>query len=323
MTVRRIATLLASLVLAATIAVPASAQTTTSSISGKVTADNGSPVPQANVMAVHVPTGARFGTQTNEQGGYLISNARTGGPYTITVKRIGFQSVSHDNVYLTLGSRARQDFKISEVATSLGAVAVTADRDEVAANANATTSVGRAQVENLPTLSRSLQDMTRLTPSGNANSFGGANFRYNNMTVDGASANYVSPFSNSYGGVAGTGPSGTPGAAAKSQPISLDAIEQVRVAIAPFDVTLGNFTGASINAVTRSGSNNLDGSAYLFGRNQSLTGKSADDAHTSIAAYHDYQFGTRVGGPISRDKAFYFLNAEVARRHEPLWLRTR
>ncbi len=320
MTVRRIATLLASLVLAATLAPRVSAQITTSAVSGHVTAESGAPVAQAEVIATHVPTGARFGTHTNDDGGYFIANARAGGPYTISVRRIGFQSATRDTVFLTLGTTSRQDFRLMQAVAALAAVTVLGDRDAIisAGHTGVGTSVGRNQIENLPSLSRSLQDMTRLTPSGNANSFGGSNFRYNNMTIDGASANDVFSFSNSYGGIAGVGPSGTPGAAAKSQPISLDAIEQVRVAVAPFDVTLGNFTGASINAVTRSGSNITEGSFYTFGRNQDLTGKSADDTPTPIAAYHDFQVGGRVGGPIAKDKAFYFFNAEIARRHEPL-----
>lgn len=296
-----------------------SAQITTSSINGRVLSDNGTPVPQAEVLAVHVPTGARFSTHTDDNGGYFLPNVRAGGPYTVTVRRISFSPESHESIFLSLGTTSRQDFHLAQAAVSLAAVAVTGSRDDAGTTrSNATTYIGKSQIENLPTLGRSMQDMTRLTPSGNANSFAGSNFRYNNITVDGASANDVFGFSNSYGGIAGVGPSGTPGAAAKSQPISLDAIEQVRVAVAPFDVTLGNFTGASINAVTRSGTNEMDGSFYGFGRNQTLTGKSADEARTAIPAYHDFQFGGRVGGPIVKDKAFYFFNAESGHRHEPL-----
>ncbi len=313
-------TLVAAAVLGVLLSSTASGQITTSAIGGRVTTEGGAPVAQADVVATHVPTGARFAGRTAEDGRYLIANVRAGGPYTVTVRRIGFQAQTRDTVSLALGVTARFDFTLQQAAATLSTVAVTATRDAIisAEHTGPTTTVSRQLIENLPTLSRSLQDMTRLTPQANANSFGGMNFRYNNITVDGASANDVFSFSNSYGGISGVGPSGTPGSAANSQPISLDAIEQIRVALAPYDVKLGNFAGANVNAVTRSGTNNVEGSFYSFGRNQDLTGGSADVAHTAMPAYHDYQVGGRVGGPIARDKAFYFLNAEVARREEPV-----
>jgi len=313
---RLIAAIAASVILTST----APAQITTSAVGGRVVAEGGAPVAQAEVVAIHVPTGARFGVKTAEDGRYLLANVRAGGPYTITVRRIGYQAQSRDTVDLALGTTARFDFVLQNAAATLSAVTVTASRDATLSpeHTGPATSVNRELIENLPTLSRSLQDMTRLMPQANANSFGGMNFRYNNITVDGASANDVFSFSNSYGGISGVGPSGTPGAAAKSQPISLDAIEQIRVALAPFDVKLGNFGGASVNAVTRSGSNKTEGSVYSYGRNQSLTGKSADAARTAMPAYHDYQAGGRVGGALRTDKAFYFVSGEIARRREPV-----
>jgi len=297
------------------------AQITTSAIAGRVTGDGGAPLGDVTVAATHVPTGARYGVQTTADGRFLLPNLRPGGPYQLVVRRIGYRAQSRDTVSLTLGQTTRFDFKLEPAATTLTAVTVNADRSAPIIDRERSgpqTNVDRQQIMNLPTLSRSLQDMTRLTPQGNANSFAGSNYRYNNITVDGASANDVFSFSNSYGGISGVGPSGTPGAAAKSQPISLDAIDQVTVAIAPYDVTLGNFAGASVNAVTRSGTNTVTGSFYSFGRNQTLTGKSADDARTAIPSYSDYSFGGRLGGPIKRDKAFFFGNVELARRNEPL-----
>ena len=296
------------------------AQTTTSSVAGHVTATGGAPLTAATIAVTHKPTGARYGTLSSADGSFLLANLKPGGPYTITVRRVGFRPLTRDSVFLVLGRTFRADAILDEVAATLSAVTVTADKSEISATASTgpSTAVDRHMIEVVPTLSRSLQDMTRLTPSGNANSFAGTNFRYNNITIDGAATNDVVSFSNSYGGVSGAGPTGTPGAGAKSQPISLDAIDQVQVVLAPFDVTLGNFTGASINAVTRSGSNERSGSLYTFGRNELLTGRSADDARSNIPAYHDYQVGGRLGGPMQQDKAFYFLNAEVARRHEPV-----
>jgi len=271
--------------------------------------------------ATFLATGERYGAQTDGDGRFTVANLRPGGPYRVETRRIGFRPEARQNVFLTLGQAQRLEFTVAEAATTLSAVTVTAPVVGAAINPQRRgpeTDIDVRALQSLPTLSRSLQDMTRLTPTGNANSFAGTNFRYNNITIDGAANNDVFSFSNSYGGISGSGPSGTPGAGAKSQPISLDAIDQVQVAIAPYDVRLGNFQGASVNAVTRSGTNAVSGSLYSFGRNQSLTGKSADDARTAIPSYHDYQVGGRVGGPIRQDKAFFFGNVEVARRKEPL-----
>lgn len=304
----------------ATVSVPAAqAQITTSSMSGHATSD-GKPVAGVNVIAVYVPTGERFGALTQSDGRFVLGNIRSGGPYTVTVRRIGFNPETRDGINTVLGVASVLDFTLVEAATTLSSVTVSADGDAIISKTRTgpSTNVNRERIETLPTLGRSLQDITRLTPQGGANSFGGTSFRYNNVSIDGASNNDVFSFSPSQGGISGVGPSGTPGAGARTQPISLDAIQEVQVVLAPFDVKLGNFTGGSINAVTRSGTNNLSGSVYSFGRNQMLTGKSADTARKSIADYSDYQFGGRAGGPILRNKAFFFLNAEVARRTEPI-----
>ena len=315
------AILAAALAPAALAPAAARAQVTTGALTGRVTGPGGAGVPNVAVLATLLATGERYGAQTGEDGRYTLANLKPGGPYRVETRRIGFRPDTRAGVAVTLGQSQRLDFSIAESATTLSEVTVTAAVPGSAINAQRRgpeTDVDARALQNLPTLSRSLQDMTRLTPTGNANSFAGTNFRYNNITIDGAANNDVFSFSSSYGGVSGTGPSGTPGAGAKSQPISLDAIDQVQVSIAPYDVRLGNFQGASVNAVTRSGTNDVGGSVYSFGRNQSLTGKSADDARTAIPAYHDYQVGGRIGGPIRRDKAFFFGNVEVARRHEPL-----
>ena len=315
-----------SAVILAALLAPAAAlhaQITTSTLTGRVTSAAGVGVPGVTIVATLAATGERYGAQTNGDGRFTLANLRPGGPYRVETRRIGFLPQTRPNVYLTLGQAQRVDFSVTEAATTLSEVTVSAPVTGAVINPEHTgpeTGIDATQLRNLPTLSRSLQDMTRLTPTGNANSFAGTNFRYNNITIDGAANNDVFSFSNSYGGVSGSGAQGTPGAGARSQPISLDAIDQVTVSVAPYDVTLGNFSGASINAVTRSGTNALSGSLYTFGRNQSLTGKSADAARTSVPSYHDYQVGGRLGGPILRDKAFFFGNVEVARRHEPLQL---
>ncbi|MBA3672188.1 MAG: TonB-dependent receptor [Gemmatimonadaceae bacterium] len=299
---------------------PSGAQVTGGTLAGRITTNAGAPLSGAVVAATYMPTGARYGAQTADDGRFVIANARSGGPYSITVRRIGYKQETRNDIYLSLGNTTRVDIMLGEVATALGGVTVTAESDPLI-DKNRTgpsTNIGRSMIENLPTLGRSLQDITRLSPQGNANSFAGTNFRYNNITIDGAASNDVFSFSPSQGGVSGVGPSGTPGAGARTQPISLDAIEEVQVTLAPFDVKLGNFTGGSINAVTRSGTNETSGSFYSYGRNQMLTGRSADEARSKIPSYSDYQIGGRIGGAFIPNKAFFFLNVDVAHRNEPI-----
>ena len=313
---RVIGAALASVVLSTT----ARSQITSAALAGTVRDSAGTPLAAVQVVAVHIPTGARYATGTRADGRYLLAALRPGGPYVVSAQRIGFSRNVSDSLQLPLGKTVTQDFAMRVVATTLGTITVTdryADGLDPRRKGPAT-SVAQEQIAAMPSLSRSLQDMTRLTPSGNANSFGGTNFRYNNITIDGAANNDVVSFSNSYGGVSGTGPIGTPGAGAKSTPISLDAIQEVQVALAPFDVQLGNFTGGSVNAVTRSGTNTFEGSIFSVGRNDASTGPSADASRSPIASYTDYSLGVRLGGAIARDRAFFFVTGEVARRDEPV-----
>jgi hypothetical protein len=170
----------------------------------------------------------------------------------------------------------------------------------------------------LPTLGRSLSDFTRLTPQSNNNSFAGTNFRYNNLTIDGAINNDAIGFSNSFGGVSGGGQSGAAGAGTRTNPYSLDVIQEVQVQLAPFDVKQGNFTGGSVNAVTKSGTNDVHGSVYGYRRSQFLVGKSVDGLKSKIGSdYYDNQYGATISGPIVKNKAFFIINFEQTRRQEP------
>jgi hypothetical protein len=286
---------------------------TTASMNGAVTDSKGESLPGATVLAIHTPTGTQYGAGTNGEGRYNIQNLRVGGPYTIKVSFVGYQDFTKEGVFLTLGQTLRVDVKMSEASTALGDVVVTGRPDPVinAGRTGAATSISREQINNLPTLNRSLNDFTRLTPQaagGGSSSFGGANNRYNNITIDGAVNNDVF-------GLAG---SGTPGGQAGTNPIALDAIDQISVVLAPYDVTLGSFTGAGVNAVTRSGSNDISASIYGFGRNQNTAGRSVNEPRTKLDEFYNYQTGFRVGGPIVKDKVFFFLNGEIARVSAPL-----
>ena len=289
-------------------------QETTATISGNVTDSKGTPIGGASVVVKHVPTGFSTGTQTNNKGIYVIPNLKPGGPYTITISYTGLKNEVFDNINLTLGNNPDMNVALQGEDKSLKEVVVSAGRRGQVSGLT----VGKAQMTTLPTLGRSLSDFTRLTPQSNNNSFAGSNFRYNNITLDGAMNNDAIGFSNSFGGVSGGGQSGTAGSGTRTNPYSLDVIQEVQVQLAPYDVKLGNFTGGSVNAVTKSGTNAFHGSVYGYGRNQTLMGKSPDAAKTKIGSdFYDYQYGGTLSGPIVKNKLFFIVNAEITRRQEP------
>lgn len=282
------------------------AQVTTSSISGTVSATNG-PLAGATVTATHLPTGTVYRTSTQPKGGYNLVNLTPGGPYKIDVTYVGYSGFTQDSVFLALGENTRIDAPLNASSGALTEVIVSATATaNTRRKTGASTNISRQQIAALPTLSRSLQDYTRLTPQANGNSFGGVNNRFNNITIDGAVNNDVF-------GLAG---SGTPGGQAGSTPISLDAIQEIQVVLAPYDITYGNFTGGGVNAVTRSGTNKLEGSAYYFLRNQNTIG-SDPISKVKPTNFSDKQYGIRLGGPIIKNKLFFFVNGELARRTSP------
>lgn len=279
---------------------------TTSAINGVVTDDKGEPLPGATVLAVHEPSGTQYGITTNAQGRYSLPAVRVGGPYKITVTFVGYQSRSLDNQNATLGQAINADFRLTEEGKALQEVVVTGSRSSVI-NSNrtgASTGINATQLQTLPTLSRSFSDFTRLDPRANGLSFGGRNSGYNNFTVDGAL------FNNAFGLAS------VPGGQANAQPISLDALDQIQVAIAPYDVRQGSFTGAGINATTRSGTNTFQGSIYYFTRNQNFVGKKIGDVEQPVNAFDFKNYGFRVGGPIIKNKLFFFANYEQERRND-------
>ena len=292
----------------------AAAQVTTSAISGKVVSEKNEELIGVTVVATNVPTGTKRGTGTEADGRFSIPNLAPGGPYEVVISYVGFKTQTINNVFLTLGNTTKLNVTLAEETQQLNEVVVVGSTQ--ATKTGAGTNVGREALQQLPTISRSIQDFTRLDPRNSNNSFAGSSFRYNNITLDGAVNNDAIGFSPSLGGTSGT--SGLPGSSARANPISLDAIQEIQAQVAPFDVKLGNFTGGSINAVTRSGTNDFHGSLYGYGRNQNVTGKSVDGEGSRIGStYHDYQTGFRVGGPVIKNKLFFFINGEIARRQEP------
>lgn len=301
------------LALAVFITQTAVAQETTATLNGSVTDAKGQPVAGASIMIKHEPTGFSTGTESNSKGLFVVPNLKSGGPYTITVSFTGFRPQVMEKIMLHLGNNPDLNVMLAQDDKTLTEVTVTAGKRIASAG-----TIGRNQLTTLPTLGRSITDFTRLTPQSNNNSFAGTNFRYNNLTIDGAINNDAIGFSNSFGGVSGGGQSGAAGSGTRTNPYSLDAIQEVQVQLAPYDVKLGNFTGGSINAVTKSGTNDFHGAVYGYGRNQALMGKSVDGQKKSIGSdFYDYQYGASIGGPIVRNKAFFFVNFEQTRRQEP------
>jgi outer membrane receptor for ferrienterochelin and colicin len=284
---------------------------TTAAMSGIVTDDKGEGIPGANIIAIHTPSGTQYGTVTRADGRFTMPGMRVGGPYTITSSFVGYGEQKQDGIFLDLGQAFTINFNLKDANVQLSEVQITADRNSIISSdrTGAATNVSREKIQALPTINRSLADYTRLTPqnggAGNSQSFGGRNGLYNNYTIDGA------VFNNSFG------LSPTIAGQANSQPVSIDAIDQIQVSIAPYDVRQGSFTGASINAVTRSGTNDFNGSVYTFFRNQNLSGLNVGETKVLKQDYRTQQTGFRLGGPIIKNKLFFFVNAEIERRVDP------
>ena len=276
-------------------------QETTSEIQGIV--KNGkSGVPGATIKATHLPTGTAYSITSRSDGRYNLSNLKIGGPYLVTITNVGSEDQQKENIFLTLGQTYNADFSLSTETIELTNVVVTGNRQQSKVFNNGRTGsqevITRSQIERLPTISRSLQDFTKLTPSSNGLSFGGVSSSYNNLTVDGAN------FNNAFG------LSGTLGGQTNSQPISIDAIEQIQVNISPYDVRQGSFSGAGINSVTRSGTNKFKGSVYNFFRSETTQGYKVNAAK-AVKTNIDYkQYGASLGGPIIKNKLFFFGSYE-------------
>jgi hypothetical protein len=279
-------------------------QVTTATLIGLITDSNGEGLPGVTVMATHTPSGTGYAVTTRPDGRYTLPNLRIGGPYQIRVAYTGFQNQELTLPVLRLGEKFEQNFLLSESNAQLGQVDVVA-RTNTRAN-GAGGSVSSEQLRTLPTITRSSADFTRLVPmSAEGGSFGGRNDQFNNYSLDGTI------FNNPFGLDAAT-----PGGQADAQPISLDAIDQINVAIAPFDVSQAGFTGAAINAVTKSGTNNFSGTVFAFYRNKDMIGTKVRDQEVFRGDLRQVQTGFSFGGPIIRDKLFFFANLEIERRSD-------
>lgn len=286
------------------------AQVTTATLSGIVKDPKGQPLFGATVAVEYVNAGIKQGQLTKGDGRFTVPNLRVGGPYRVTVSFLGYQENVTDNIFLELGLNNQLDIQMQERAVELKNVTVTG-RSTVFDNkkTGASLNISNRTIRALPTISRSADDYLRLTPSAsftyNGLSFAGRNGQYNNFSLDGA------VFNNPFGLDAPT-----PGGQTNAQPISLDAIDQIQVNIAPYDITQAGFTGAGVNTVTKSGDNNISGTVYGFYRNQSMTGKKVDKNKQVVPDLRQLQAGFSLGGPIIKDKLFYFVNFETEQRSD-------
>jgi len=291
-------------------------QVTTSSMRGSVLDESNEALAGATVIAIHQPSGTQYAVMANSEGRFVINNMRVGGPYQITASFIGYQTKAYDNITLSLGNVSDIIVVLAPSVTELNEVVVSIGRNSVinSERTGAAINLTNEMAGSVPTISRGLRDFTKISPlantAGSGTSFAGSNNRYNQFAIDGLVNNDVFGLSSS----------GTNGGQTGIEPISLDAIEEFQINIAPYDIRQGGFTGGGINAVTKSGTNKFTGSVYYYGNNEALVGKNEPITNTEspVADYKDFQTGFTLGGPIVKNKLFFFVNAEMTRSITPL-----
>lgn len=292
------------------------AQVTTSGMSGRIIDESGEPLAGAAVIAVHIPSGTQYAAVANGEGRYVISGMRPGGPYSVEISYIGMSASGYADIMLKLGEPYELD-AVMEVSNELDAVTVVAEGTFNSGKTGAGTSFSRAAVESMPSIDRSIYDIVQYTPQAILNkqggiSFAGANNRYNSFQIDGAVANDAFGLSDP----------GTNGGQTGANPVPLDAIDEIQVTVAPFDVRQSGFTGGAINAVTKSGTNTVQGSFYSYINNQDMIGSTPGPLEDGQARQkYDTQFsqtyGFTVGAPVIRNRLFIFANAEFKRNTTP------
>ncbi len=285
-------------------------QVTTSSLSGVVKQGTGEVLAGATIVATHTPSGTTFTTTTQNSGRYIINNMRTGGPYVVLVSYVGNETKRFDDVFLTLAETSVLDVVLEKANVSLSEVVVSSSARNPVFNSNRTgavTNIGIRQIQTLPSISRSINDLARLTPQANGGSVGGGNSRQNFITVDG------SDFNNNFG-IGGNLPAG-------GSPISLDALEEISINVTPYDVRQSGFIGSSLNAVTRAGTNKFSGSVYTYWRSEKQQGDKVSGTEFVRNPFDYKQYGVRVGGPIIKNKLFFFFNYET--ENQPKQIQTR
>jgi outer membrane receptor for ferrienterochelin and colicin len=288
---------------------------TSATIRGTVVDEDDEPIPGANVLAVHEPSGSRYGTATNQDGSFTVANVRVGGPYTITVSFVGYQSQRETGIQLSLGETRQFNFQLQEQTAQMDEVEVVSDQGAVfdEERQGISTNISEEEIQSAPTIDRSIADFARFTPQaivgnddddGSSISIAGQNNRYNSIFIDGAVSNDVF----------GLSATGTDGGQTGATPISIDAIEQFNIEVSPYDVTQSYFGGGAINAVTRSGTNQFKGSFAFEYRDQNLA---QDLPNAPFPDFSNERYVGRLGGPIIEDKLFFFANFDINNEASP------
>lgn len=288
---------------------PLAAQTTTGSIGGRVVGSAGQGVGDVQVQVVNGETGLSVGGRTRADGSYLVPGLEVGNNYRVSIRRIGFAPQTQQPIRVSLGQTTPVNFTLSEQATQLSTVNVTAAAAEAIiapTQRGSQTTITDTLLRKLPTLNRNFTDFVQLTPqvstSGPGLSGGGVNNRYNNIQIDGATEKDLF----------GLGSTGQPGGQAGGKSIGIESVKEYQVLLAPYDVRVGNFSGLSVNAVTKSGTNEINGSVYTYWRDRAM-----ERSQSYLTAFNQTQFGASVGGPIVKDKAFFFINPEWQTQSKP------
>jgi len=283
------------------------AQVTTSSMTGTIKDDKGT-LPGASIKATHIPTGTVYTVSTNNDGRFTIGGMRVGGPYTVEISFVGYKAEKQTEIYLKLGEPYLLNVTLLDNSSTLSEVKVVGQSNNTIMNSSrngTSTVISKAQIQSLPTITRSVNDLTRLTPQANGTSIGGGNYRSNNFTVDGAN------FNNQFG-IGQNIP-------ANGSPISIDALEQISINVTPFDVRQTGFTGGSVTAVTRSGTNTFSGNAFYTMRGDDQQGKRIGESYRipTLQKLDEKNYGFSLGGPIIKDKLFFFVNYEKKHTIQP------
>lgn len=296
---------------------------TTASIQGQVTDADGETLPGANIIAVHIPTGTEYGTSTNASGRFTLANLRVGGPYRVTASFVGYQSKREEGITLDLDQTLQLDFTLQEQTAELEELEVVAKESGILSSERkgVSTNIGPEELDAQPTMGQQIADVARLVPQayvvnsnddGAAISIAGQFNRFNSIYIDGAVSNDVF----------GLSATGTDGGQSGASPISLSAVEQVTVDVSPFEVTKSGFTGGAINFVTKSGTNEFEGSFEYFRRSSNLTQNEfiaeGDTLVDGLNAAPDNRYVFSLGGPIIKDKLFFYVNADIRRSEEAL-----
>src|SRR5437763_6552305 len=310
-------------VLALVLSAPARTATaqgvTSAAVAGRVTDDAGAPVPAAQISLTNGSTGQRYAARSRDDGRYTFENVDVGGPYTLAARALGFEPKTSTPFNLQLGQRFVLDVSLKRSAVQLEAVTVETQSNPLLSQARtgAQTFISDSALRRLPTLNRAFNDFVNTSPQivktpGGGTSFTGQNDRFNNIQIDGTVNNDLFALSAS---------NQVPGGGVSARPLSIDAVKENQVLVAPFDVRQGGFVGGLINAVTKSGTNELHGSVFGYLQNQSLvgsdTGSCGANCSVPVADYQQQQYGFSLGGPIIRDRLHFFVTGDFRHDNRP------